>query len=336
MERGERIRIILVATLVAGITLLHYSTEWKVHYYHIFYQGLYFLPVMLVGFWFGLRGALCVSLSITILYLPFTVAHWKGLSAEDLNSVMEMVLYNVVAIILGRLRDQEKAVQKRLHEAERLAALGRAFSGLAHDLKTPLIAIGGLSRLVQKNLEENNPCHNKLDLIIKETQRLEEMIKEMLDFSKPLELHRSQEDIGEMISQCADLVSDLARQRKVSVESRCPQDFPLVSFDASRMKQALINLLMNAIEASPLGGTVTVCGYAKEKNLILEVTDNGPGIPIDKKEEVFLPFFTTKREGTGLGLPIAKKIVEAHQGYMEVLGNREKGATVRLVMPITA
>lgn len=336
MARGERIRIILVATLVAGITLLHYVTEWKVHYYHIFYQGLYFLPVMLAGFWFGLRGALCVSLSITILYLPFAVAHWKGFSADDFNSVMEMVLYNGVAIILGRLRDQEKAVQKRLHEAERLATLGRAFSGLAHDLKTPLIAIGGLSRLVQKNLEENNPCHNKLDLIIKETQRLEEMIKEMLDFSKPLELHRSREDIRKVISQCSDLISDLAQQRNVNVENRCPQNFPLVSFDPSRMKQALINVLMNAIEASPVGGTVTVYGYAKEKNLIIEVTDNGPGIPVDKRAEILLPFFTTKREGTGLGLPIAKKIVEAHRGSLEVLGNREKGVTVRVVIPVTA
>ena len=335
MERGERIRIILVAALVAGITLLHYSTEWKVHYYHIFYQGLYFLPVMLAGFWFGLRGVLCVSLSITILYLPFAIIHWNGFSAEDFNSVMEMVLYNVVAIILGTLRDQEKAAQKRLHEAERLVEMGKAFSGLAHDLKTPLIAIGGLSRLIQKNLEENHPCQNKLDLIVKETRRLEEMIKEMLDFSRPLELHRSKEDIKKVITQCVDLISDLAQQRNVNVENRCPQDIPPVSFDASRMKQALINLLINAIDASPGGETVTVYSYLRQKRLLIEVTDHGSGIPIDKREEIFLPFFTTKRDGTGLGLPITKKIAEAHRGYVEVLGNRKTGATVRLVISIS-
>ncbi len=336
MGRGERLRIILVATLVAGITLLHYFTEWKVHYYHIFYQGLYFLPVMLAGFWFGLRGALCVSFSITILYLPFTIIHWKGFSADDFNSVMEMVLYNVVATILGRLRDQEKAVQKRLHEAERLATMGKAVSGLAHDLRTPLIAIGGLSRLVQKNLEENDSSRNKLDLIVKETQRLGEMVEEMLDFSKPLELHLSREDIRKVIGQCVDLISGLARKRKVNVENQCPQDLPLVSFDASRIKQALINLLINAIDASPEGETVTVFSYLKQKRLIIEVADNGSGIPINKKEEIFLPFFTTKRDGTGLGLPITKKIVEAHQGYLEVLGDGEKGVTVRLVIPVIA
>ncbi len=334
VRRGERIRIVLVAALVASITLSHYFTEWKVHYYHIFYQGLYFLPVMLAGFWFGLRGALCVSLSITILYLPFTAMHWNGFSAEDFNSVMEIVLYNAVAVILGRLRDEEKAVQRRLREAEELATLGKAFSGLAHDLKTPLIAIGGLSRLVQKKFDTDDPSHNKLDLIIMETQRMEEMVKEMLDFSKPLELHQSKEDVSKVINQCADLISDLARQRKVNVENRCPQNLPPVSFDASRMKQALINLLTNAIDASPVGETVTVCSYLRQKRLIIEVMDNGSGIPTDKKEEIFLPFFTTKREGTGLGLPITRKIVEAHQGYLEVLGNRDKGVTFRLVIPV--
>ena len=249
---------------------------------------------------------------------------------------MEMVLYNVVAVILGRLRDQEKAVQKRLHQAERLATMGKAFSGLAHDLKTPLIAIGGLSRLVQKNLEENNPCRNKLDLIIKETQRLEGMVKEMLDFSKPLELHLSREHIRKVIGQCVDLISGLARKRKVNVENQYPRDLPLVSFDASRIKQALINLLINAIDASSEGDTVTVCSYLRQKRLIVEVADDGSGIPIDKKEEIFLPFFTSKRDGTGLGLPITKKIVEAHQGYLEVLRNRERGVTVRLIIPIIA
>lgn len=334
MGRAERMRVISLAALVTGITLLHYFTEWKVHYYHIFYQGLYFLPVMIAGFWFGLRGALCVSLSITILYLPFTIIHWKGFSADDFNSVMEMVLYNAVALILGKLRDQEKAVQKRLREAERLAAMGKAFSGLAHDLKTPLIAIGGLSRLVQKNLEEDNPCRNKLDLVIKETQRLEEMVKEILDFSKPLELRRSKDDIGKVINQCTDLISDLAQQRNVNVENQCPQNLPPVSFDASRIKQALINLLVNAIDASPGGETVKLYCYLKQKRLVIEVTDNGSGIAVNKKEEIFLPFFTTKRDGTGLGLPIAKKIVEAHHGYLEVLGNRERGVTFKVIIPI--
>lgn len=328
------IKIILIAILVGGITFFHYFTEMKVHYYHIFYQGLYFLPVMLGGFWFGLRGALGTSLSITILYLPFTIMHWNGFSADDFNSIMEMVLYNFVAVILGKLRDRERTMQARLGEAERLAAMGKAVSGLAHDLKTPLIAIGGISRLVQKSLDQNGPHREKLDIIVEETQRLEKMVHEMLDFSRPLELHRSREDINQVVSQCLAVISDLAQKKKVKIQSKSLQNLPLTSFDALRMKQLLLNLLINAIEASSEGETVSVCSYQKRRRLIIDVSDCGCGIPVDKREEIFFPFFTTKKDGTGLGLPIAKKIVEAHQGYMEVLENPEKGVTFRVTIPI--
>lgn len=332
--RSREVKIIFIAALIVGITLSHYFTEWKVHYYHIFYQGLYFIPVMLAGFWFGLWGALGTSLSITLLYLPFTIIHWNSFSADDFNSVMEMVLYNVVAVILGKLRDRERVVQKRLSEAEGLAALGKAVSGLAHDLKTPLIAIGGFSRLMCKNLEKSvSSYREKLDIIIEETQRMEKMVKEMLDFSRPLELHRAKGNINQVVSQCLAVISALAQEKKVKVQNLSAQDLPLMSFDAERMKQVLINLLINAIEASSEGETVSVYCYQKRKRLIIDVNDRGYGIPKGKKEEIFSHFFTTKKGGTGLGLPIAKKIVEAHQGYLEVLETPETGVTFRVEIP---
>jgi signal transduction histidine kinase len=331
--RRTEIKITIIAILVGGITLFNYLTEMNEHLYHLSYQGLYFLPVMLAGFWFGLKGGLGTSLSITILYLPFTIIHWDGFSAGDFNSLVEMVLYNTVAVLIGGLRDREKTMQRRLHEAGRLAAIGKAVSGLAHDLKTPLIAIGGISRLVHKNLEENSPHRKKLDIIVKEVQRLEGMIREMLDFSRPLELHRSEEDLNNVISQSLAIISDLAQERKVEVDWQSSQNVPLISFDAARMKQALINLLTNAIEASPEGEVVTVSSYQKGKKLIIDVIDRGSGIQANKKEEIFSPFFTTKEDGTGLGLPIAKKIVEAHSGYLEVLENCERGVIFRIMIP---
>ncbi|OGP90422.1 MAG: hypothetical protein A2157_08230 [Deltaproteobacteria bacterium RBG_16_47_11] len=330
--RRREVKIILIVILLVGITFLHYFTELKEHLYHLSYQGLYFLPVMLAGFWFGLKGGLETSLSITILYLPFTIMHWYGFSSGDLNSIIEMVLYNTVAVLIGGLRDREKTMQRRLHEAGRLAAIGKAVSGLAHDLKTPLIAIGGISRLVHNNLEENSPHRKKLHIVVEETQRLEKMIKEMLDFSRPLELHRSKEDMSKVIRQSLAIISDFAQERKVKVEWQSSQNLPLISFDAARMKQALINLLINAIEASSERETVTVQSYQKWRKLIIDVSDHGCGVPVDKKEEIFSPFFTTKENGTGLGLPIAKKIVEAHNGYLEVLENREKGVIFRVMI----
>jgi signal transduction histidine kinase len=108
----------------------------------------------------------------------------------------------------------------------------------------------------------------------------------------------------------------------------------LVSIDGLRIKQVLINLLINAVEASSEGDVVKVCGYEEKGNFLIEIIDCGCGIPTDKREEIFSPFFTTKQGGTGLGLPIAKKIVEAHQGYLEVQNNSEKGVTFKVNIPI--
>jgi two-component system sensor histidine kinase HydH len=332
--KSTKIRIAFVAFLVGGITFAHYLTEWKVHYYHIFYQGLYFFPVILAGFWFGLKGALAASLSITLLYLPFTVIHWNGFSAGDFNSVMEMVLYNVVAFILGMLRDREITAQRRLRESERLASMGKMVSCLAHDLKTPLIAIGGFAHLVQKGIEKKDfSFGGKLDIIVKETIRLRRMVEEMLDFSRPLELSLTKGDAKDIVNQCIAIVSDLPIAKKVRFQNMCVEDLPSMSFDPDRMKQALINLLTNAIEASPEEGTVAIYCYQKRRKLIIDIKDQGDGIPVSKREGIFDPFFTTKEGGTGLGLPIAKKIIEAHGGYLEVVENSGKGVTFRATIP---
>jgi two-component system sensor histidine kinase HydH len=333
-ERGKLVKIILILALVIIITFFQYSTELSEHRHHIFYQGLFFLPVMLAGFWFGLRSGLVASVSITLLLLPFTFLYWGGFSAGDFNNVMELVLYNAVAVILGILKDREKVEEKRLREAESLAVMGKAVSSLAHDLKTPLVGIGLLSRLMQKRLKEEDPCQARLDLIIGEVQRLEKMVGEMLDFSRPLELHRSEKDVNQLMNQSIEIVAPIAQKKNIEIRSEISQSLPLVSIDDMRIRQALINLLMNAIEASPEGEIVSVCSYKKRKNLFIEVNDCGCDIPAEKREEIFVPFFTTKQGGTGLGLPIAKKIVEAHQGYLEVLNNAEKGATFRAIISI--
>ena len=124
-EKGTEVKIILLAVLVGGTTFSYYFTEWKVHHYHVVYQGLYFLSVMLAGFWFALWGGLATSLSITMLLLPFTITHWNGFSADDFNSVMELVLYNVVVVILGSLRDQERIVPEAFARGRKVGSHGK-------------------------------------------------------------------------------------------------------------------------------------------------------------------------------------------------------------------
>ena len=332
--KASKVKTLVIILVIATITFFHYLTELEVHRYHIFYQGLYFVPILLAGLWFGLRGGLRASLSITALYLPFTILHWAAFSAEDINSLLEMALYNLVAVVLGILRDREKKDQLRLREAENLAAIGKAVSFLAHDMKTPLIAIGGFSRSIKSSHRFDEKGHEKLDIIIQEAQRLEDMVKEMLDFSRPLELHVSTRDIQPVIKESLDVVRDLAGEKNVELRVQSAQGLPACSIEAMRMKQVLINLLNNAVEASPEGGVVSVATFHKGKSLFLEVSDQGSGIPTHKKSEVFLPFYSTKKGGTGLGLTIVKRIVEAHSGRVDILDNPKKGTTFRIVLPL--
>ncbi len=333
-RRNKKFKIIFLIVSVLTITFFHYITESKAHNYHLVYQGIYFLPIILAGFWFGLRGGLGTSLSVTLLYIPFTLIHWEGFSGGDFNSLIEMVLYNVVGVILGILRDRERARQRKLKEFESLASIGKAVFELAHDMKTPLIAIGGIIRLFRRSLEKGSPDIRKLDIVIEETKRLEYMVKEMLDFSRPLQLNRSDEDLQQVVNQSVTIIAEVAQERHVEVLTEFSEGLPPVYLDRPRMKQVLINLLINAIEASPDGETITVCCSQKRGELIIDVRDHGCGLPSSKREEIFLPFFTTKEKGTGLGLPIAKKIVEAHEGRLEVLKNHEgTGVTFRVRIP---
>jgi PAS domain S-box-containing protein len=233
---------------------------------------------------------------------------------------------------MWRLIQRERELHA-LRESESLAAMGRALSSVAHDMKTPLIAIGGFTSLVQRHMEQTDPHRRKLDIVIKETRRLEAMVKDMLDFSRPLDLERSAESVDKLLSESLILLDSTAKERKVCLRSFTAPDLSTASFDSVRMKQVLINLAANGIQASPEGKTVTISAYPKQTCLVIDVKDHGPGIPHEKRTDIFSPFYTTKKEGTGLGLSIVKKIVEAHEGRIEIHDNPEGGLTFRLVLP---
>jgi signal transduction histidine kinase len=160
------------------------------------------------------------------------------------------------------------------------------------------------------------------------------MVKDMLDFSKPLELNQSADNLEAVINESLEMLVAEAQRRKVSVKHNSVPGLAATSIDRMRMKQALINLIMNAIQASPKGETVIVSCRQTKNRSIIDVIDCGCGIPPDQREGIFIPFFTTKKEGTGLGLPIAMKIVEAHQGQIKILDNPQCGTIFRVILPI--
>jgi signal transduction histidine kinase len=230
---------------------------------------------------------------------------------------------------------QRRQSDKALREAESLAAIGKALSGLAHDLRIPIVAIGGFTRLVQKHMRKDDPDWNKLGIVLRETQRMESMVKNILDFARPLELDLSTEDIELLIEESLAVVEGAAREKMVQIRRQSSPPLPSISVDAMRIKQAIINLVVNAVQASPECETVIVRSHYKEENLTIDIVDHGSGIPPEKREEIFYPFVSTRKEGTGLGLPIVRKIIEAHKGHVRILDNPERGVTFRVVIPLS-
>lgn len=326
--------MLFISTLVGIITFFYYATVPRYTYYHTLFRDLYFLPLILAAVWFGLKGAFGFSLAVTLLYLPFMIQNWQGLSPEDFNRLLEIFLFNVVTTILGTISDRERAREKALREAESLAAMGRTLAGVAHDLRNPLIAIGGFTRLLQDKLRLDADSRHKMDLIIGETDRLEAMVKDMLDFSRPVELGTDEGDINQVLRRCLLLLQDQAEKHKVVFDADLQMNIPPLKFDPVRMEQVFLNLLSNALEASPEGEHVLVHSYLQRDQVYVEVIDHGPGIPLEQREKIFAPFFTTKRHGTGLGLAIVIKIVHAHKGKIEVTEATEGGAAFKMTLPV--
>ncbi|MDR3555019.1 MAG: ATP-binding protein [Syntrophobacteraceae bacterium] len=228
---------------------------------------------------------------------------------------------------------QSEQTRNTLAHLENLATLGRALSYVAHDMKTPLTAIGGFANLVRNRMAETNPDRGKLKIVTGEIRRLEAMIRNMLDFSRSIHVDRTLVDVEEMVGESLFLLDLEAKKRGLSVKSAMEHNLPRASIDPFRIKQVLINLVSNAIHSSPEGETVIISVRANQSDLIFDVTDQGMGICPEKRKDIFKPFFTTKKSGTGLGLSIVKMIVEAHNGSIIMVDNPGGGLTFRVEIP---
>ena len=328
--------MVLIALLLVGLTWLHYVSPGIAHdRYHleVIFQRLYFLPIVLGCLWFDLKGGLITFSAVLILLIPHHVMLWTGFTPDSLTRMMQLVVYLVIAVALGKTVGLQKREQLKAKQVESLAAIGKSLAAVAHDMKTPLIAIGGFANLIRKHLPPGNPDCGKVDIIISETVRLEAMIADMLHFSRPLELNLVQVDAQVLIKECLEIAAESAKIHKVGIEARLDNVIAPMTVDAMRMRQAIINLAINAIQASPEGEKVIVHGYFKQKNLYVDIIDCGCGIPLEMREAIFSPFFTTKKNGTGLGLPIVKKIIDAHGGFLDIIDNATKGLTFRMTIP---
>jgi len=222
----------------------------------------------------------------------------------------------------------------QLDVATRLAAISRLTGGVAHEIKNPLNAIGLRLELLKARLgEPDHELSGEIDILSKEVLRLDRVVKTFLDFSRPLDVHLQDIDLAMLAREVTEFVTPQARLSHIEVEFSAPSEPALIRGDSDLLKQAVLNLVSNAIDAMPNGGKLQVRVDHSDDKLILEVCDTGSGIPLELRDKVFQLYFTTKTGGSGIGLAMTYRAVQLHNGTISFKSEAGSGTTFRLEFP---
>ncbi|MFH0996280.1 MAG: ATP-binding protein [Pseudomonadota bacterium] len=239
------------------------------------------------------------------------------------------------AIELSRDITHEINDQKSLLQQSKLASIGRLAAGVAHEINNPLTTILTTALLIQEDIEPENPIYEELGVIASETLRCRKIVTALLDFARQSKPLKKEHNLKEMIEEVVLLTRKQAAFKDVSVESDCAADMGSVQMDKGQLQQAVINLILNGIEASDSGGKVTVVAGIGQDSIYaeIEIRDTSKGISKEEMDKIFDPFYTTKESGTGLGLAITSGIIAQHGGTITVSSQLGQGSTFTIRLP---
>ncbi len=239
---------------------------------------------------------------------------------------------------LQEAHQELKETQGKLIHTEKLAALGEMAAGVAHEIRNPLVSIGGFARRLSRKIEEGED-RQYIDIICKETERLENILNEILIFSREEPIEAEEQDINSIIEETLQFFLGDFGKSGIEIVKELEKEMRGVQANYHQIKQVFINLFANAKHAMPEGGTLKVRSFGvseeDEERIVVEISDTGVGIPYNVMINMFNPFFTTKDDGTGLGLAITHKILSHYRGEIEVINNESGGATFIIKIPMS-
>jgi len=255
------------------------------------------------------------------------------LSKDDVTFISSLLPQAGIALENALLFKEQRERFRRMSRADRLATIGELAAGAAHEIRNPLTAIKSALQYL-KSRPGDETSRKLLSAAIEETGRIDEIVSALLSFSRPTEIKRERHDLREVLDESLELITFQARKNKVLVQRRLPDAPLLIQGDKSQLKQLFLNILLNAIQAMPEGGTLAVEARLREdQKAVVSVADAGEGIPDENMDRIFDPFFTTKKTGTGLGLSIGYNIVKSHRGDIEVRSKPGQGTTIVITLP---
>lgn len=355
-RRPDLVRGAVVAVGVVSASLLHFFTPPHFILWHNVFQRLYYLPIVYAAVYFGWRGGLVASAAAAILYIPHILMSWHGMPEYAANQYAEIIVFFLVGATTGVLADRERKRRQelqvtteqlsrvyrelqdsfeKLKRADRLSAIGELSASLAHEIRNPLGSIEGAAQILEQPQTTEEMRREFLGVIRKESRRLSRLLANLLDFARPRPPEFQAVDVRPVIDSVVTLLAHTAEQSAIQLRKDLPPSLPSVESDSEQLKQVILNLTINAIQAMPEGGEIEIS--AAENNdagIVIAVKDQGVGIPGENVEKIFDPFFTTKSGGTGLGLSVAHQIITQHGGVITAERNPDRGMTFSVLIPI--
>ena len=334
--------ILALAALTAATVSFHYGFLMPpgAHVLHAIHGRLCYIPIILGAIWFGVRGGLATALAISALTIPY------ALRVQDHHTLVgeytEMVFYVAIGLMTGvliererRERERREGLQRELARSERLSSLGQMAAGLAHEIRNPLGSIQGAAELLGDDAPAGSKKRELFDVLQKESKRLGVVVDDFLNFARPRPLSLAPVDVAAVVERSVAQMQIDAGARSIAITTRLDPQLPRVQADAEQLHQVFLNLLLNAIAASPDHGRIEVSGTrASHDSVAVTVHDWGAGIPPDALPRVFDPFFTTRETGSGLGLSISHTIVSDHGGSIDIDSAPGNGCAVTVTLPV--
>jgi signal transduction histidine kinase len=325
-KKNYYVLIIVMTTLLT--TFLQFAVMKKISP-NVVFEELYYLPLLIGVLRFSLQGAFITWLFVSVAYLPFFFAPWTTSFAGYVDRTLHLALSGVVALVVGFLVERARRNRMQVEQEQYLAGIGRVATVIVHDLKNPLISIVGFARRIS---EGKGDCGQAAQTITESAQTMQRIVNDVLDFAKPMQLDLKDCNLGETINRAVEFCRTKAIARDVTLMVNFPAALITGTMDSFYIERALVNLIDNSVDASPQSIQVTISAAMISNELVITIMDCGPGINRETLEHIFEPFYTTKSAGTGLGMPIAKKIIEEHGGSLAITTRKGVGteATVRL------
>lgn len=361
MKRESLIKITSLLIMVALITSLHYMTATQHSHLHDILRRLYYIPIILGGLWFALRGGLGVALLASCLYAPHVLFQWGRLPTAHPEQYLEILLYNIIGILTGflaakehaqRLRAEETAerltgsfsklrkqadmileIEDQLRRADRLTAMGELSAGMAHEIRNPLGSIRGTAEILRDAFPPEDRYSEFTQILIDEVDRLNQVLEDFLRFAQPEKGEQPCFPPDTVLQEVLQLTNQQSRKNGIEVRYQS-QALPEVCGDSGQFKQVFLNLVLNALQAMNRGGRLEIVTDQNGDQVEIFFKDNGCGIPKADLDRIFNPFYTTKDDGTGLGLAITHRIIHNHGGSISVKSVVGQGTEFALSLPL--